>query len=102
MLTIYFFRNYLEADYFPSSDKRLNIDFRDSRKYTGQLQKLRWDDSNLVFHLNLKSATTKKTKTGSFSLFPRRKGEYLYICTDKRLTTKYKTLPKKRVFLIQH
>ena len=87
MLTIYFFRSYLEADYFPSSDKRLNIGFRNSR---AQLQKLRKDDSNLVFHLNLKPATTKKTKTGSFSLFPRRKGEYLCICTDKRLTTKYK------------
>ena len=44
-----------------------------------------------MFHLNLKPATTKKTKTESFSLFPRRKGEYLYVRTDKRLTTKCKT-----------
>ena len=83
MLTIYFFRNYLEADYFPSSDKRLNIDFRDSREYTGQLQKLRRDDSNLVFHLNLKPATIKKLR---LEVLAYSQGEKENICTFVRIS----------------
>ena len=87
-----------ESDYFYSFDGRVYIDVRDSKGYTGELEKLRRDDSNLILHLYLKAATIKNMR---LQVFSHSQGEHLYILPDNDLTIKYKICSiarKKRHF----
>ena len=71
----------------------------DSKGYAGELEKLRRHDSNLILHLYLKGATTKKKKR--LQVVRLSWGECLFILTDKDVTMKYKTCSitkKKRHF----
>ena len=49
-----------EEELFSTTDTRAYIDVRDSKGYTGELQKLRRDDSNTVLYLLTITATNKK------------------------------------------
>ena len=55
---------------------------------TGNLEKLRHEDSNLVLKINLKNSVSKtvRLRVWGYSL-----GEYLYLLTYRRLMIKYKT-----------
>lgn len=57
-------------------DKRKIVDWFERLK---KLKKLRRDDSNLLLHVNLKSASTKKVKVKVFAKF---QGDYVHILAD--------------------
>lgn len=79
----------LEEDYFKNStDERLHINLRDSKGYTGELERLRRNNINLNLYVTLKSAATKKMKLRVFEFAM---GEYIYMLTEKGLTMKQKT-----------
>ena len=85
-----------ESYYFSSSDETRYIDIRDSKGYTDGLEKIRRDNSNLVFYITLtRVATNKKVKLRIFENSP---GEYTYMFTDKGRIVKCKTYIVKRVF----
>ena len=65
-----------EEHYFKnSSNEILYIDLKDSKGYTGDLGRLRSEDSNVSLHVTLKSVI----------------GEYIYTLTGKCLALKHKT-----------
>ena len=85
-----------ESYYFSSSDETRYIDIRDSKGYTDGLEKIRRDNSNLVFYITLtRVATNKKVK---LRIFENSLGEYTYMFTDKSRIVKCKTYRVKRVF----
>ena len=49
-----------KEEIFSATDTRAYIDVRDSKGYTGELQKLRRDDSNIVLYFLTITATNKK------------------------------------------
>ena len=91
----------IKRDCFDSYDGKVYFDMRGSIKYTGELDILRRDDSNLVLRLYLKDATTKKM---GLQVFGQSQGKCLYIPTDKGLTMKYKTYStaEKKTFLVKY
>ena len=48
--------------YFANSDEKLFIDLRRAKSYTGELEKINRDDSDLTITVTLKAATTKKMR----------------------------------------
>ena len=73
--------------YFANSDEKLFIDLRRAKSYTGELEKINRDDSDLTITVTLKAATTKKMRlrvTGHYQ------GEYLYSLSNEGLIMNYK------------
>ena len=74
-------------DYFTNSDEKIFIDLRHGKSYTGELEKINRDDSDLTITVTLKEATTKKLRlcvTGHYQ------GEYLYLLSNKGLLMNYR------------
>ena len=64
-----------EGEYFTNADKRVYIDLRDSRAYTGEMEILRRNNSEIVLKVHLKEIFTKKMKLrvwGYLSVFGNR------------------------------
>ena len=59
----------------------------DITEYSGELEKLRHDDSGLILKINLKNALTKKLRLKLSEYF---QGKYLYLLSNWGLTMKYK------------
>ena len=73
--------------YFADSDERVYIDIRWSKGYTGEFEKVNWEDSNLSLIVDLKAAAAKKMRlcvTGYFQ------GEYTYMLSKDGLIMNYK------------
>ena len=51
-----------QKDFFETSDEKLFIDLRRSKGYTGELEMLLRDDSDLILTITLKQTATKKMK----------------------------------------
>ena len=49
-----------QNDYFTNSGKRLYLDLRRSKRYTGELEKLTRADSNVILKIALNASTIKK------------------------------------------
>ena len=68
--------------YFTDSDERVYIDIRRSKGFTGELERVNRDDSDLTVTVDLKAAATKKMRlriTGHFQ------GEYNYMISSNGL-----------------
>ena len=75
--------------YFTDSDKRVYIDIRRSKGYTGEFKRVNQDDSDLSITINLKAAAAKKMRlhvTGYFQ------GEYMYMLGKDGLIMNYKRI----------
>ena len=73
--------------YFTDSDERVYIDIRCSKGFTGELERVNRDDSDLTVTVDLKAAATKKMRlriTGYFQ------GEYNYMISSNGLIMNYK------------
>ena len=73
--------------YFTDSDERVYIDIRRSKGFTGELERVNRDDSDLTVTVDLKAAATKKMRlriTGYFQ------GEYNYMISSNGLIMNYK------------
>ena len=73
--------------YFTDSDERVYIDIRRSKGFTGELERVNRDDSDLTVTVDLKAAATKKLRlriTGYFQ------GEYNYMISSNGLIMNYK------------
>ena len=73
--------------YFTDSDERVYIDIRRSKGFTGELERVNRDDSDLTVTVDLKAAATKKMRlriTGYFQ------GEYNYMISSNGLILNYK------------
>ena len=73
--------------YFTDSDERVYIDIRCSKGFTGELERVNHDDSDLTVTVDLKAAATKKMRlriTGYFQ------GEYNYMISSNGLIMNYK------------
>ena len=73
--------------YFTDSDERVYIDIRRSKGFTGELERVNPDDSDLTVTVDLKAAATKKMRlriTGYFQ------GEYNYMISSNGLIMNYK------------
>ena len=73
--------------YFTDSDERVYIDMRRSKGFTGELERVNRDDSDLTVTVDLKAAATKKMRlriTGYFQ------GEYNYMISSNGLIMNYK------------
>ena len=79
--------------YFADSDERVYVDIRWSKGYTGEFERVNWDDSDLSITIDLKAATAKKmrlTITGYFQ------GEYIYMLGKGGLIMNYKEYGVKK------
>ena len=87
-------KNYLtKKKYFSKSDEKIFIDSRRSKGYSGELEKLTQDDSDLTITIMLKQVVKKKTGlrvTGYYQ------GEYLYTLTEDGLFVFYEEYSVKR------
>ena len=73
--------------YFTDSDERVYIDIRHSKGFTGELERVNRDDSDLTVTVDLKAAATKKMRlriTGYFQ------GEYNYMMSSNGRIMNYK------------
>ena len=73
--------------YFTDSDERVYIDIRHSKGFTGELERVNRDDSDLTVTVDLKAAATKKMRlriTGYFQ------GEYNYMISSNGRIMNYK------------
>ena len=73
--------------YFTDLDERVYIDIRRSKGYTGEFERVNWDDSDLSVTVDLKAAAAKKMRlhiTGYFQ------GEYMYMLGKDGLIMNYK------------
>ena len=61
---------------------------KDSKGYTGELEKLRCDNSEIVSKVNLKAAFFKEMRLRVWGYL---QGEYLYLVTERGLIMKKKT-----------
>ena len=74
-------------NYFTNSDEKMFIDLRRGKGYTGELEKINRDDSDLTITVTLKATTTKKIRlrvTGHYQ------SEYLYLLSNEGLIMNYK------------
>ena len=87
-------KNYItKKNNFSESDEKIFIDLRRSKGYSGELEKLTRDDSDLTITIMLKEAVKKKMRlrvTGYYQ------GEYLYTLTQDGLSRFYKECGVKR------
>ena len=74
-------------------DKRMYM--RASKEYIDELEKLKWDHSELTLKLNFKTPITKKM---CFRICEYSQRKYLYSLAERRVTMKYKSfaIAKKR------
>ena len=73
--------------YFTDSDERVYINIRRSKVYTGEIERVNRDDSDLTVTVDLKAAATKKMRlrvTGYFQ------GECMYMISKDGLIMNYK------------
>ena len=73
--------------YFTDSDEHVYIDIRCSKGFTGELERVNRDDSDLTVTIDLKNAAVKKLRlrvTGYFQ------GEYYYMISSSGLIMNYK------------
>ena len=73
--------------YFTDSDECIYIDIRRSKGYTGEFERVNWDDSDLSVTVDLKAAAAKKMRlriTGYFQ------GKYMYMLGKDGLIMNYK------------
>ena len=76
-----------QKDFFETSDEKLFIDLRRSKGYTGELEMLLRDDSDLILTITLKQTATKKMKLRETGYC---QGEYLYTLSRRGLIMSYK------------
>ena len=76
-----------ERNYFTNTDKKLYIDMRRNKGYTDQLEKLTWDNSDLLFKVKLKAAATKemRLRVTGYS-----QAKYYYTLSNKVIIMSYK------------
>lgn len=74
--------------YFTTIDERINLDMRTNRGYTGELEKLKLQDSELTLKIKLKTSPTNKMR---LHVWGYSQGEYFYLLTECDLTIKYKS-----------
>ena len=86
-----------ESEYYTNVDKRVYIDLRDGKGYTGELQRLRGNNSEPILKINLKPVLTKKMK---LRLWGYSQGEYLYLITKYRLTIKHAVLGSRKTLRV--
>ena len=67
-------------------DKRMYM--RASKEYIDELEKLKWDHSELTLKINFKTPITKKL---CFLVCEYSQRKYLYSLAERRLTMKYKS-----------
>ena len=73
--------------YFTDSDEHVYIDIRRSKGFTGELERVNRDDSDLTVTVDLKAAATKKMRLRITDYF---QGEYNYMISSNRLIMNYK------------
>ena len=73
--------------YFTDSDERVYIDIRRSKGFTGELERVNRDDSDLTVTVDLKAAATKKMRLRITDYF---QGEYNYMISSNGLIMNYK------------
>ena len=76
-----------QGEYFTNGYGRVYFDLRDSKGYTGKLENLRHNDSEIALKVNLKVALTRKMR---LRIWGYSQGEHLYLVTKQGLTMKYK------------
>ena len=87
-------KNYLtKKKYFIKSDEKIFIDSRRSKGYSGELEKLTQDDSDLTITIMLKEVVKKKTWLRVTDYY---QGEYLYTLTEDGLSVFYEEYSVKR------
>ena len=69
------------------SDERLYTDLRRGQGYTGELEKINRNDSNLTLTITLKQAATKKMKLRVIGYYL---GEYLYTHSNQGILSTFK------------
>ena len=74
-----------EGEYFTNADERVYIDLRDSKEYTGELEKIRRDNSEEVLKVKLNGAF-KKMRLRVWGCL---QVKYLYLVTERGITMKY-------------
>ena len=74
-------------DYFTDSCECIYIDFRPSKGFTGEFERVNRDDSDLTVTVDLKAAATKKMRLRVMGYF---QGEYMYMLGKDGLITNYK------------
>ena len=81
-----------QKDFFETSDEKLFIDLRRSKGYTGELEMLSRDDSDLTLTktLNQAATNTKKKKKMKLRIPGYYQGEYLYALLRSGLIMSYK------------
>ena len=82
-----------EWNYFANTDEKLYIDMRWSKGYTDELEKLTWDDSNLMLTVKRKAATTKKSRLGVTGYS---QAEYCYTLSNRGMFMSYKNYGKSK------
>ena len=73
--------------HFTDSDKHVYIDIRRSKSYTGELERVNRDDSDLSVTVDLKAAAAKKMRLRVTCYF---QGEYMYMLGKDGLIMNYK------------
>ena len=73
--------------YFTDSDECVYIDIRCSKGYTGELERVNRDDSDLTIIVVLKAAAVKKLRLHATEYF---QGEYMYMLGKEGLIMNYK------------
>ena len=76
-----------EKEYFSNAEERINVDVRDCKSYTNELEKLRCDSGDLVLKINLKNFLVKKLRLRVWGYSQR---EYLGLLNNRGLM-KHKT-----------
>ena len=79
--------------YFTESDDKVFIDLRRGKGYTGEIEKLNSDDSDLIVMITLKAPAGSKMRlkvTGYYQ------GEYLYFLSKSELIMTYKDYSVKK------
>ena len=71
--------------YFTNADERVYIDLRDSKEYTGELEKIRRDNSEKVLKVKLNGAF-KKMRLRVWGCL---QVKYLFLVTERGITMKY-------------
>ena len=83
--------------FFAWMDKRMYM--RASKEYIDELEKLKWDHSELTLKINFKTPITKKM---CFRICEYSQRKYLYSLAERRVTMKYKSfaIAKKREIVL--
>ena len=83
-----------QSDYFTNSDERVYIDLRRSKGFTGELERVNRDDSELSVVMDLKNAAADKMR---IYLTGYCQAEYLYMLTKNGLIMNHKEYSVSKV-----